>query len=185
MSILCLSGHRQAPAARLHRRLAERTVFVEVADRQIAVGLDLPPAFQPAIAIDPMTSQRPGWNPSLALRAAKTRKVVIGMGIDEAGPAQRNAPRLQRSDSSKAEACKPEICKAGFCESFEHRSPPFPRLARQAGERDSQLGATITLTRRKPARLILIFCGITSPTPVGPALPKVVLPMCCFESARR
>ena len=28
------------------------------------------------------------------------------------------------------------------------------RFARQAGERDSQLGATVTLTRRKPARLI-------------------------------
>jgi hypothetical protein len=28
------------------------------------------------------------------------------------------------------------------------------RFARQDGERDSQLGATVTLTRRKPARLI-------------------------------
>jgi hypothetical protein len=28
------------------------------------------------------------------------------------------------------------------------------RFARQAGERDGQLGATVTLTRRKPARLI-------------------------------
>jgi hypothetical protein len=128
MSFLSLSGQRQAPAARLHRRLAERAVFVEVADRQIAAGLDLPAAFQPAIAIDPMTSQRRGWNPSLALRAAKTRKVVIGMGIDEA-PAQRNAPPLQRSESSKSEACKPAVCKAGFCESFEHRSPPFPLCA--------------------------------------------------------
>jgi hypothetical protein len=143
MSILCLSGHRQAPAARLHWRLAERTVFVEVADRQIAVGLDLPAAFQPTIAIDPMTSQRRGWNPSLDLRAAKTRKVVIGMGIDEAGPAQRNAPRLQGSESSKSGACKPAVCKAGFCESFEHRSRPLP-LCTEAGERDSQLGATIT-----------------------------------------
>src|SRR6202171_1070739 len=53
------------------------------------------------------------------------------------------------------------------------------RFARQAGERDSQLGATITLTRPQPARLILMSCGITSPTPVGPALPKGVLPMCC------
>ncbi|WP_143039757.1 MULTISPECIES: hypothetical protein [Bradyrhizobium] len=129
MSFLYLSGQRQAPAARLHRRLAERAVFVEVADRQIAAGLDLPAAFHPAIAIDPMTSQRRGWNPSLALRAAKTRKVVIGMGTDEAGAAQRNAPRPQGPESSKSEAYKPEVCKAGFCESFEHRSPPFPLCA--------------------------------------------------------
>jgi hypothetical protein len=113
MSFLCLSDQRQAPAARLRRRLAERTVFVEVADRHVAVGLDLPAAFEPAIAIDPMTSQRRGWNPSLALRAAKTRKVVIGMGIDEAGLAQRNVPRLQRQESSKPEACKPDVIRRG------------------------------------------------------------------------
>ena len=53
------------------------------------------------------------------------------------------------------------------------------RFARQVRERDSQLGATIILTRPLPARSIFIFCGIAYPTPVGSALPKLVLPMCC------
>jgi hypothetical protein len=52
------------------------------------------------------------------------------------------------------------------------------RFARQAGERDGQLGATTTLTRRKPARSILIFCGSAGPVMLaGVTLPKVVLPM--------
>src|SRR5260370_26762100 len=61
MSFPCLSGQRQAAAARLRRRRAggpaRRSVFIEGADRCIAVrlGLGLPAAFQPAIAIDPMT----------------------------------------------------------------------------------------------------------------------------------
>src|ERR1700722_12364307 len=51
------------------------------------------------------------------------------------------------------------------------------RLARQAGERDGQLGATIPLTRRKPARLILMSCGNACPVIAGVTLPKVLLPM--------
>src|SRR5260370_39187656 len=134
MSFPCLSGQRQAAAARVHRRQAgssaHRTVFVDVADRRIAVGFGLPAAFQAAIAIEPMTDQRRGWNPALALRAAKTRKVVIGMGfVEKPGPAQRNAPRLQRPESSKFEVCEFEVSKSGFCESFEHRSPPLPLCA--------------------------------------------------------
>ncbi len=35
-----------------------------------------------------------------------------------------------------------------------------------------------TLTRRKPARLILMSCGIASPVIAGFTLPMVVLPMC-------
>src|ERR1700726_2389261 len=127
MSFPCLSGQRQA--ARLRRRRAgspaRRTMFGEVAERCIAVGLGLPAAFQPAVAIEPMTDQRRGWNPALALRAAKTRKVVIGKGfVEKPGPAQRNAPRRQRPESSEFEVCKP-----GFSESFEHRSPPLPLCA--------------------------------------------------------
>jgi hypothetical protein len=114
-------------------------VFVDVADKCIAARLGLPAAFQPAIAIDPMTSQRRGWNPAPALRAAKTRKVVIGTGFNgRHGPALRNARRLQMPKSAK---CK--VFKSECCESFEHRSPPLP-LARQASERDGQLSATIT-----------------------------------------
>jgi hypothetical protein len=129
--------------------MAHRTVFVEVADWRIAAGLGLPATFQAAVVIEPMTGQRRGWNPALALRAANTRKVVIGMGIvrgivEEPGPAQRNAPRLQRPESSKSEGCKSEVCKpevcksevcksevskSGYCESFEHRSPPLPLCA--------------------------------------------------------
>lgn len=141
-SIIAPLPNPLAPTEQLHRRQAgspaRRTVFVEVADRRIAVRLGLPAAFQTAIAIEPMTSQRRGWNPALAFRAAKTRKVVIRTGvIGKPGPAQRDAQRLQMPESAKC-----EVSKSGFCESFEHRSPPFP-LARQASERDSQLGATI------------------------------------------
>ena len=74
-----------------------------------------------------------------------------------------------------------EFCTPEFCVSCEHRSPPLPRLARQAGERDGQCGATISLTRRKPARLILISCGTANPVTAGFTLPMVVLPM-CFSS---
>jgi hypothetical protein len=69
-----------------------------------------------------MTDQHRGWNPALALRAAKTRKVVIGMDfVERPSPLQRNAPPLPES--------KFEVCKAGYCESFEHRSPPLPLCA--------------------------------------------------------
>jgi hypothetical protein len=141
MSLPCLSGQRQAAAARLHRREAgspaHRHVFVEVADWRIAAGLDLPAAFQLAVALDPMTSQRQGWNPALALRAAKTRKVVIGI-------ADVGKPNLVQPKRDALRLNRPEFCKSGFCERFEHRSPPLPRFARQAGERDDQLGATAT-----------------------------------------
>ena len=78
---------------------------VEVVDRFIAAGLGLPAAFQPAIAIGPMTDQYRGWNPALALRAAKTRKVVVGMDfVERPSPPQRNAPPLP--ESSNFEVCK-------------------------------------------------------------------------------
>ena len=52
------------------------------------------------------------------------------------------------------------------------------RLARQAGERDGQPGATVTLTQARPARLIPIFCGSADPIMVaGVTLPMLVLPM--------
>jgi hypothetical protein len=51
-------------------------------------------------------------------------------------------------------------------------------LARQAGERDGQLGATTTLTQAGPARLKSFACGIAGPVGVaGSNLPKLVLPM--------
>jgi hypothetical protein len=60
------------------------------------------------------------------------------------------------------------------------------RFARQASERDGQLGATITLTRQLPARLILIFCGIAGPIMIaGVTLPKVLLPMCFSSGVER
>jgi hypothetical protein len=40
-----------------------------------------------------------------------------------------------------------------FCE-FVNIAHLHVRFARQASERDGQLGATVTLTRREPARLI-------------------------------
>jgi hypothetical protein len=102
----------------LHPLLAGRAasrglfVFIDNALRRIAIGLGQPAAFQPAVAIEPMTGERGGWNPALAPWAAKTQQVVIGMhGFSQPG---RHAPWLK----------KPE-----FCESFEHRSPPFPLCA--------------------------------------------------------
>jgi hypothetical protein len=138
--IPCSSGQRQM--ARSGWRPSGSAVgrgmplFIGAAGRCV-VPLGMPAAFQPAVAIEPMTGERRGWRPALARchRAAKTRQVVIGMGfVERSGPAQRSAPRLQRPESSnsevrKSEACKFEACKSGFCESFEHRSPPLPLCA--------------------------------------------------------
>src|ERR1700731_3282537 len=123
---------------------------LETAGRRVA-SHRMPAAFQPAAALDPMTGQRRRWRPALARcrRAAKSRQVVIAM-------AGRPEPVTRRRDSVRPGG--PKFCKSGYCESFEHRSPPFPRLARLAGERDGQPGATIALTRPKPARSILNFC---------------------------
>src|SRR5262245_21064828 len=123
------SGERQRAVARFLRRQGgssvHLTVFVDVADRRVAAGLGLPTAFQAAIALEPMASQRRRWSPALGLRAATTRKVVIGRGaVEENGSVQRNAPRLSGPESSKR-----EVCKSGFSESCEHRSPPFPLCA--------------------------------------------------------
>jgi len=130
-------GHASRDARPCARGPPRTLVFAGIGDRRIAVGL--PAAFEPAAAIEPVTGERRGWRPAPARcrRAAKPRQVVIGIGcVGKAGLAQpgRDALRLHR----------PEFYESGFCESFEHRSPPLPRLARQAGERGSQLGATIT-----------------------------------------
>ncbi|MDB5640669.1 MAG: hypothetical protein JWP51_5577 [Bradyrhizobium sp.] len=146
--------------------------FIEPAGWRL-VG-DLPAAFEPAVAIKPMTGKHRRWRPALARcrRVAKPRQVVIAiraMGKPGLVQPRRDALGLNR----------PEFHKSGFCESFEHRSPPLPRFTRQASERDSQPGATIPLTRRRPARLILMSCGSAGPIMVaGLTLPKVVLPMC-------
>src|ERR1700722_20688449 len=69
MSVLCLSGQRQAAAARLHL-----LVFIEIVGRRVA-GFGLPAAFEAAVAVEPMTGERRGWRPAPAhcRRAAKTR----------------------------------------------------------------------------------------------------------------
>ena len=67
--------------------------LTEPAAGRIPIGLRLPAALQPAVTIEPMTSQRRGWNPATALRAAKTRKVVIGIGtIGKPGLVQPRRP---------------------------------------------------------------------------------------------
>jgi hypothetical protein len=123
----CSSGQRKV--ARSERRSSASAawrgilVCIEPTARSGA-GLEMPAAFQAAVAINPMTGERRGWRPALARchRAAKSRQVVIGPGgIRERRPVQlrRDAPRLNR----------PESCKSGFCECCEHRSPPCPLCA--------------------------------------------------------
>jgi hypothetical protein len=96
MLILSLSGQGEAAAVRWHRRPAAaatcRLVFIESAGGCV-VGLGQPMAFQPAVAIEPMTSEHRGWRPALACfrRAAKSRQVVIAMH-DGFTPARRDAP---------------------------------------------------------------------------------------------
>jgi hypothetical protein len=96
MLILSLSGQGEASAVRWHRRPAEgatcRLVFIQSAGGRV-VGLGQPTAFQPAVAIEPMTSEHRGWRPTLACfrRAAKSRQVVIAMH-DGFTPARRDAP---------------------------------------------------------------------------------------------
>src|SRR5258708_10188531 len=72
MTVLCLSGQPQGPAARLHRQRPAGSaacrgvlVFIEIAGRRV-VGLGLPAAFQPAVAVEPMTGERRGCRPALA-----------------------------------------------------------------------------------------------------------------------
>jgi hypothetical protein len=133
----------------------------------------LPAAFEPAIVIDPMTSQRRGWNPAPALRAAKTRKVVIGRGlVEKLGPARRSAPQV-------AESANAEIYKSGFCEFFEHRSPPLPLFRGLDGERDGQPGATITPRAAKAVAIDPDILRHRWPEPDRRVtVPKLVLPMC-------
>jgi hypothetical protein len=95
-------------------------VLVEPDPRRV-VAHRMPAAFQPTIAIKPMTSQRRGWNPALTLRAAKTRKVVIGIGAI-------GKPDFVHARHSVPRPNKPELCESRFCESCEHRSPPLPLL---------------------------------------------------------
>jgi hypothetical protein len=86
MLVLSLSGQGEAAATTC------RVVLIEGSGGRV-VGLGLPTAFQPAISIEPMTSEHRGWRPALARfrRAAKTRQVVIGMHDGSARP-RRNAP---------------------------------------------------------------------------------------------
>lgn len=125
-----------------------------------------------------MTRQPRRWRPTLARRAAKTRQIVIGMRSHS--PTRHPGPGSEASQS----------CNSQRCVFFEHRPPPFPRLARQAGERGGQPGATTNPTRQMPARPILISCGSAVPINVGAALPSGVLPIfclrgcCCFLPGR-
>jgi hypothetical protein len=96
MQMPSLSGQCQAVAACYYRQPAEgatcRMMFIESAGGRVA-GLGLPTAFQPATAIEPMTSERRGWRPVLACfrRAAKPRQVVIAVNDGSTGP-RRDAP---------------------------------------------------------------------------------------------
>src|ERR1700731_1696869 len=105
MSVLCLSGQRQAAAARLHL-----LVFIEIVGRRVA-GFGLPAAFEAAVAVEPMTGERRGWRPAPAhcRRAAKTRQIVIGM-----------------YDVAELRHEMPQPYTSEFCESCEHCSPPYP-----------------------------------------------------------
>jgi hypothetical protein len=86
MLVLSLSGQGQAAAA------TYRAVFIGSAGGRVA-SLGLPTALQPAISIEPMTSQRRGWRPALGCfrRAAKARQIVIGIHDGSTRP-RRNAP---------------------------------------------------------------------------------------------
>src|SRR5712664_4129652 len=108
----------QQPAVR--SRVCPSHCARQIANRLVGTALGLPAAFQPAVALEPMTGQRRGWRPALARcrRAAEARQVVIGIGVIEKPDLVqplRNPPRFSR----------PEFCKSGFCEFFEHRSPVF------------------------------------------------------------
>jgi hypothetical protein len=97
-------------------------VFIEIVGRRVA-GFDLPAAFQPAVAIEPMTGERRGWRPAPAhcRRAAKTRQIVIGM-----------------YDVAERRHEMPQPYTSEFCESCEHCSPPHPLCA--AGRRAKAIG---------------------------------------------
>jgi hypothetical protein len=118
MLVLSLSGEREAAATRQHRQPAAgatcRLTFIDSVGGRVA-GLGLPTAFQPAISIEPMTSEHRGWRPALTCfrRAAKPRQVVIA-GHDGSTRPRRNAPCPNQPE---------------FCESFEHRPLPLPLCA--------------------------------------------------------
>jgi hypothetical protein len=108
----------QASGIRDEWRTGQLEWPAEVADRLIISGCKDPLALQTHSVGGkrPMTCQDLVWAQGPALRAAKTRSVVIGMDwMGTNGLAQRLARPLGKM---------PE-----FCESFEHRSPPFPRSA--------------------------------------------------------
>jgi hypothetical protein len=109
--------------------LHARRFRIEILMHRLRRRFGLPPTAQshPAVAQGPATDERGARNPPPLAGPAKIRQVVIG---------RRN---LRQRGRRVTRPNKPESC-----ESFEHRSPPLPRLARQAGERDGQLGATIT-----------------------------------------
>lgn len=127
MSVLYLSRQRQAAAARVHRRPAVSAtcrgalVFIEIVGRRVA-GFGVPAAFQPAVAIEPMTGERRGWRPAPAhcRRATKTRQIVIGMY--DVAELRHEMPQPHTSEFSWE-----------FCEFCEHCSPPHPLCA--AGRR--------------------------------------------------
>lgn len=131
MSVLCFI---QRPVTPLPRRLAEDArrcrMFVAFGIvHRLRAGLGLPTAFQLTIAINPVTGECRGWRPAPARcrRAAKTRRVVIGMhGLAKACLIQsRRLPsRLHKPSSGMA-----EMQTSGFSDSFKHRSPPYPLCA--------------------------------------------------------
>lgn len=106
-----LMNERAAPRRAGHA--VQRIAFAEPVARRIAACLSLPSAFQPAVAIDPMTGERRRWSPALACRrrAANSRKVVIAM----AGKSGRLGPGRDPPRLNQPEFCEPEY-DSGFCE---------------------------------------------------------------------
>ncbi|GCC45476.1 hypothetical protein chiPu_0029853, partial [Chiloscyllium punctatum] len=107
-----------------------------------------------------MTCRCRGWTPASALRVAKTREVVIGMG--GRNRPRRHALRLERPE---------------FCELFEHRSPPLPLSRGRPVRSGGQLRRDHPSTQAKSARSVLLCCGVNSPVE-GLLSPELLLPMC-------
>jgi hypothetical protein len=117
--------HRRWIAVRDEWRTGEPRPFL-TAGKLVLDRFEFPSALQtPSVAgKGPMTCQDLMWTQALALRAAKARPVVIGM--------ERLATKGLTQSHVWPQRKAPELC-----ESFEHRSPPLPRLARQVGEHES------------------------------------------------
>jgi hypothetical protein len=86
MLVLSLSGQGEAAATTC------RVVLIEGTGGR-AVGLGLPMAFQPAISIEPMTRERPGWRPAPAcFHWAVNRREVVIARHDGSTRLRRDAP---------------------------------------------------------------------------------------------